>query len=408
MSINLSLIETIKTLAKQQAQEIISIRRHLHQHPELSFQEYKTSEFVCSILDKYQIPYTKGYVKTGIIALIKGKNPDKKTVLLRADLDALPIEEKNNTDYKSKNEGVMHACGHDAHTASALGAAIILNQLKNDFDGTVKIMFQPGEELLPGGASLMIEEGVLQNPKVDLAIAQHVFPSMEVGKVGFRSGMYMASTDELHITITGKGGHAAMAGDYTNPLVVAAHIITEIEKQFPFIIDAEGVARNTNNNIPTVIAFGKIEGKGATNVIPESVYLAGTLRTMDEAWRSSVKEKIKTIITTISVNYKAKADINIIDGYPFLTNDPEITEHCKQIAIHYLGKDNVEDLPLRMTAEDFAYITQKTPSCFYRLGTGNKEKGITSGVHTSTFDIDERSLEFASGLMASFALFQLS
>lgn len=394
------MINQIKTLANQYFNEVVSIRRHLHQNPELSFEEFNTSKFVCSILDKYNISYKKNIVRTGIVAIIEGKNPSKKIILLRADLDALPIEEKNNVDYKSQNAGVMHACGHDAHTASVLGTAIILNQLKNEFEGTVKIMFQPGEEVLPGGSSLMITQGVLQNPKVDIAIAQHVFPSMEIGKVGFREGMYMASTDELHITITGKGGHAAMAGDYNNPLVVAAHIITEIEKQFSFVIDAEGVARNTQNNIPTVIAFGKIEGKGATNVIPESVYLAGTFRTMDEVWRKEVKLKITDIINRVSSQYNTKADINIMDGYPFLTNDVEVTKHCKQAAIDYLGKENVEDLPLRMTAEDFAYITQEVPSCFYRLGTGNKSKGITSGVHTSTFDIDERALEISSGLMA--------
>lgn len=396
----MTMINKIKTLANQYFNEVVSIRRYLHQHPELSFEEFNTSKYVCSILDKYNISYKKDIVKTGIVAIIEGKNPSKKTILLRADLDALPIEEKNNVEYKSQNIGVMHACGHDVHTASVLGTAIILNQLKNEFEGTVKIMFQPGEEVLPGGSSLMIKEGVLQNPKVDVAIAQHVFPSMKVGKVGFREGMYMASTDELHITITGKGGHAAMAGDYNNPLVVAAHIITEIEKQFPFVIDAEGVARNTQNNIPTVIAFGKIEGKGATNVIPESVYLAGTFRTMDEVWRKEVKGKIKEIINRVSYQYNTKADIKIMDGYPFLTNDVEVTKHCKQAAIEYLGKDNVEDLPLRMTAEDFAYITQEVPSCFYRLGTGNKSKGITSGVHTATFDIDEKALEISSGLMA--------
>jgi amidohydrolase len=396
----MSMINQIKHLAQQYFKEVVLFRRHLHQYPELSFQEFKTSEYVSSILDKHHIKYTKGIVKTGVVAIIEGKNPSKKTILLRADLDALPIEEKNNVDYKSQNPGIMHACGHDVHTASVLGTAIILNQLKDNFEGTVKIMFQPGEEVLPGGSSLMIKEGVLQNPKVDLAIAQHVFPSMEVGKVGFREGMYMASTDELHITITGKGGHAAMAGEYNNPLVVAAHIITEIEKQFPYVIDAEGVARNSQNNIPTVIAFGKIEGKGATNVIPESVYLAGTFRTMDEAWRKEVKSKIKEIVNTISSQYNTKADINIMDGYPFLTNDVEVTKDCKQAAIDYLGKENVEDLPLRMTAEDFAYISQEVPSCFFRLGTGNISKGITSGVHTSTFDIDEKALEISIGLMA--------
>ena len=394
------LINTIKELAHQHADEIISIRRHIHQHPELSFDEIHTSAFVCSVLDKYKISYTKGIVKTGVVALIEGKNPTKQTILLRADLDALPIEEKNDVTYKSQNVGVMHACGHDAHTASVLGTVIILNQLTNEFEGTIKIMFQPGEEVLPGGASLMIKEGVLRNPTVDKAFGQHVFPSMEVGKVGFRKGMYMASTDELHITITGKGGHAAMAGEYNNPIVVAAHVITAIEKEFPFAIDAEGVARNKHNNIPTVIAFGKVEAKGATNVIPESVYLAGTFRTMDEIWRATVKEKITSIIESICEMYHTKASINIEKGYPFLTNDEVVTEQAKQSAILYLGKENVEDLPLRMTAEDFAYITQEVPSCFYRTGTANKAQGITSGVHTATFNIDEKAMELASGLMA--------
>jgi amidohydrolase len=393
-------ISEIKLLSKEIFNEIISVRRHIHKHPELSFKEYKTSEFICSILDKHKITYTKNIVETGIIAIIEGNNPTTKTILLRADLDALPIEEENNADYKSINLGIMHACGHDVHSASVLGTAMILNKLKTTFNGTIKIMFQPGEEVLPGGASLMIEAGVLQNPRVDLAIAQHVFPSMEVGKVGFRSGMYMASTDELHITINGKGGHAAMPAEYINPLNAASAIIQEIEKEFPFYFDEDGVSKNSHNHIPTVVAFGKIEGKGATNIIPASVYMGGTFRTMDETWRAEVKEKIKSIILSVCEKYKATADINIEKGYPFLVNDIELTARCKALAIDYLGKENVEDLPLRMTAEDFSYITQKVPSCFYRLGTGNKQKGITNGVHTSTFDIDEKALEISTGLMA--------
>jgi len=397
-------IGLIKAMSKTLFEDVVSFRRHIHQNPELSFQEFNTSKYICGILDKYGISYQKEIVQTGIVAIIEGKNPSKKTILLRADLDALPIEEKNEVIYKSVYQGIMHACGHDVHTASVLGTTIILNQLKDQFEGTVKIVFQPGEEVLPGGASLMIAEGILKNPEVNMAVAQHVFPSMEVGKVGFRSGMYMASTDEIHITITGKGGHAAMAGEYTNPLVVVAHIITEIEKKFPFIIDAEGVARNKQNGIPTVIAFGKMEAKGATNVIPEKAYLAGTFRTMDEDWRNEVKQQIKELIHTICSLYGTTADINIIDGYPFLVNNAEVTTLCKQAAIEYLGTENVEDLPLRMTAEDFAYITQQVPSCFYRLGTGNTEKGITSSVHTATFDIDEKALEISIGLMAWMAL----
>lgn len=400
-------ISEIKLLSKEIFNEIISIRHHIHKHPELSFKEYKTSAFVCSVLDKHKITFTKNIVETGIIAIIEGNNPTTKTILLRADLDALPIEEENNTIYKSIHTGIMHACGHDVHTASVIGTAIILNKLKHTFNGTIKIMFQPGEEVLPGGASLMIEAGVLQNPKVDLAIAQHVFPSMEAGKVGFRSGMYMASTDELHITINGKGGHAAMPAEYINPLNAAAAIIQEIEKEFPFYFDTDGVSKNSNNHIPTVVAFGKIEGKGATNVIPASVYMAGTFRTMDETWRAEVKEKIKSIILSVCKKYKTTADINIENGYPFLVNDVELTTRCKALAIAYLGKENVEDLPLRMTAEDFSYITQKVPSCFFRLGTGNKQKGITAGVHTSTFDIDEQALEISTGLMAWMAINEL-
>lgn len=394
------MIDIIKQLNDQYFDTIVKIRRHIHQYPELSFEEINTSAYICEILDKYQISYTKGIVKTGIIAIIQGKNPNKKTILLRADLDALPIEEKNDVSYKSKHKGVMHACGHDVHTASVLGTVIILNQLKAEFDGTIKIMFQPGEEVLPGGSSLMIKEGVLENPPINMAIAQHVFPSLETGKVGFRAGMYMASTDEIHLTIIGKGGHAAMAGDYINPLIVSAHIITEIEKCFPITIDLEGVARNTQNNIPTVIAFGKIEGKGATNVIPESVYMAGTIRTMDEVWRKEIKTRIKEIINQISNQYNVSAELDIIDGYPFLINHEASTILCKQAAEEYLGKENIVELPLRMTAEDFAYITQQVPSCFYRLGTGNITKGISSGVHTSTFNIDEDALKISSGLMA--------
>lgn len=402
------ILQKIKQLSAQLAPDIITIRRHLHQHPELSFQEVETSAYIASVLDAHSISYTSGHVKTGLVAMIKGKNPTKKTILLRADMDALPIEENNNVPYCSVNKGVMHACGHDVHSASVLGTAIILNQLKDEFEGTVKIMFQPGEEVLPGGASLMIKENVLKNPDVNLAIAQHVFPSMEVGKVGFRSGMYMASTDEIHITITGKGGHAAMAAEYNNPITSAAKLISAIENEFKFTIDAEGVARNLQNDIPTVVVFGNIEAKGATNVIPEQVTLAGTIRTMDEQWRKTIKEKIKQIASEIAHQHKVVADVRIIDGYPFLVNDNLLTEKCKHAAIEYLGKDKVEDLPIRMTAEDFAYISQQVPSCFYRLGTANKSKGITSGVHTSSFDIDESALELSIGLMAWLSITELN
>lgn len=387
--------EKIKLFAQNYFQKTLEVRRHLHQNPELSFKEFETSNYIQAQLKEASISFTAGHVGTGIIALIKGKNPDKKTLLLRADMDALPIEEKNNVSYKSCNIGIMHACGHDVHSACMLGAAFILNELKHEFEGTVKIMFQPGEEVLPGGAGLMIKEGVLENPKVDKALALHVFPSMEVGKVGFKSGMYMASTDELYITVKGKGGHAAMPADYNNPLIIASELLLEINNRFK------------SNDIPTVVAFGKIEGKGATNVIPETVELAGTFRTMNEAWRNNVHAQLQEIVNASAKKNNAEISLRIEHGYPFLVNDENFTENCREAAKNYLGNENVEELPLRMTAEDFAFISQKVPSCFFRLGTGNKAKNITSGVHTPTFDIDERALETGVGLVVWLALNEL-
>ena len=389
--------EQIKKLAKDYHAEMVSIRRHLHQHPELSFQEFETSKFIQQKLKSYGIPFTTGHVKTGIIATIEGKAGKGKTVLLRGDMDALPIQEANEVPYKSQNNGCMHACGHDVHSTCVLGAAKILHDLRDHLYGTVKIMFQPGEEVLPGGASLMIKEGVLENPKVDKAIALHVHPSMPCGSVGFRQGMYMASTDELYITVQGKGGHAAMPQNYTNPLLIAANILLEIEHTFM----APGALKNTaGEHIPTVVAFGKIEGRGATNVIPDTVSLAGTMRTMDESWRANIHQKLQNIIEKFNAQTGLHSVLEIKHGYPFLVNHPEFTATCQKAANHFLGAQFVEELPLRMTAEDFAFISQKVPSCFFRLGTGNKAKNIQAEVHTANFDIDENALEIGAGLMA--------
>ena len=377
--------------------EIIEIRRHLHTYPELSFEEYKTSEYIASKLKQYQIPYTSGIVKTGIVAMIEGKNPSKKVIALRADMDALPITEANTCEYKSKNIGVMHACGHDVHSASLLGAAKILNELKNEFEGTIKLFFQPGEEKLPGGASLMIQEGVLENPAIQNIFGQHVFPTMEAGKVGFRSGMYMASTDEIYISVKGKGGHAAMPKDYNSPLLIASRILLELNKEF----------MQQEQPAPTVLAFGKIVGNGATNVIPDEVNIEGTFRTLNEEWRKEAKIKMKTLAEKIAKEMGGSCNYVIENGYPFLVNDETTTARARAAAEAYLGKENVEELPLRMTAEDFAFFSQKVPSCFYRLGTANKAKGITSGVHTATFDIDEKALEIGAGLMAWLAVNEL-
>ena len=386
------LTELIKQKTQQHFPYLVDVRRHLHAHPELSFKEIETSRYISTQLIKHRIEHQTGIVNTGIVALIKGRNPDKKCVLLRGDMDALPIAEKNEVPYKSVNEGVMHACGHDVHSTCALGAAIILNELKDSFEGTIKIIFQPGEELLPGGASLMIKEGILQNPKVDAAIALHVFTDLAAGQAGFRTGMYMASTDEIYIDVIGKGGHAAIPAEYNNPILIASEILLELNKEF------------STNNVPTVLAFGKVIANGATNVIPEKVSIEGTFRTMDEAWRKQAHEKIQQTAGRIATAKNAKAEVVIKNGYPFLVNDEHITALAKNAAVNCLGKENVVELPLRMTAEDFAFISQQVPSCFFRLGTGNKQQGITSGVHTPTFNVDENAIETGTTLLAAIAL----
>ncbi|MFI5150330.1 MAG: M20 family metallopeptidase [Bacteroidia bacterium] len=389
--------ERIQSLAAKLLPEIIKLRHHLHEYPELSFEEYKTAAFVASELGSIGIPFRKGVAGTGLVAEIGGKNPGKRLIALRADLDALPIQEANITSYCSKVPGVMHACGHDVHTASLLGAARILYELRDTFEGTVRLIFQPGEEKLPGGASLMIREGVLQNPAPQTILAQHVFPSMETGKVGFRKGMYMASTDELYLTVTGKGGHAAMPSDYNNPIFIAAEILQELNAFF-----------NTNPPAPTVLAFGRFIAEGATNVIPAEVKIEGTFRTLDEKWRMEAKAKMVEMATAKAKLLGGSCLLDVRDGYPYLANDEAVTSRAIACAESYLGKDNVEELPLRMTAEDFAFYSHHVPACFYRLGTGNKAKGITSGVHTSTFDIDETALSTGMGLMAWIAWNELN
>ena len=390
--------EKIKSLSKQYFNEIVDIRRHLHANPELSFEEYNTSAFVAKKLEEFKISYKTGYVKTGIIALIEGKNPAKKIIALRADLDALPIKEENNIDYCSTNDGVMHACGHDVHTACLLGAAKILNELRNEFEGSIKLIFQPGEEKLPGGASLMIKEGALENPKPSSIIGLHVFPSMETGKVGFRSGMYMASTDEIYLTVKGKGGHGALPHLTIDPVLISAHIIVALQQI---------VSRNAQPTIPSVLSFGKVIANGATNIIPNEVSLEGTFRSLNENWRTQAHEKMIALAKGIAKSMGGECVVEIKRGYPVLYNDEKLSQRAEHFAKEFLGENNVEELELRMTAEDFAYYAQQIPACFYRLGTGNKQNGITSNVHTSTFNIDEHSIETGMGLMAWIAYKEL-
>ena len=390
------MIEKIKNISLNIYNEIIQIRHHLHKHPELSFEEFDTSKSIQDFLTLHKIPFKTGIVKTGIIAEIKGKNPEQKEIVLRADIDALPIKEENNVDYCSVNKGVMHACGHDVHSSSLLGSAIILNELKDDFNGTIKLIFQPGEEKLPGGAKLMLEEGVFNNIP-DSCIAQHVYPDLLAGKVGFKSGLYMASADELHVKIIGKGGHAALPHKINDPILMASQVINSLQQI---------VSRYNKPNNPAVLSFGYIQGNGATNVIPDTVELKGTFRTFDEKWRKLAHLKMKKIAESICESAGGKCEFKIDVGYPFLYNDEKTTQIAKKAAIEYLGKENVVDLDLRMTSEDFSYFSQVAPSCFYRLGTGDGKK--IRNLHTSTFDIDEKALLTSCGLMAYIAIKQLS
>ncbi len=390
--------EKVKQLAASFHSEVIAMRRHLHQYPELSFKEVNTSKYIWDKLDEIGITQKQKMAGTGIVALIEGKNPEKKTIALRGDIDALPILETNTVEYRSKNEGVMHACGHDVHTSSLLGVGKILNHLKNDFEGTVKLIFQPGEEKLPGGASLMIKEGVLEKPKPICILGQHVMPLIETGKVGFRSGVYMASTDEIYVTVKGKGGHGAMPHLNIDPVLITSHMIVALQQV---------ISRNANPTMPSVLSFGKIIANGATNVIPDSVYLEGTFRTLDEKWRNDAHQKIIEMAKGIVQSMGGTVDFKIERGYPALVNEPLLTASARAGAEEYLGKENVLDLEIWMAAEDFAFYSQQTSACFYRLGTRNQQKGITSSVHTSTFDIDEQALETGMGLMAYLALKQL-
>lgn len=388
------MLERIKKLAKDYAEEFIKVRHHIHSNPELSYQEFETSKFIQSKLAEYNILFHV-MATTGVVGLIEGKNPSKKTVALRADIDALPIKEENDLDYRSKNPGIMHACGHDVHTTCLLGAAKILSELKENWEGTVKLIFQPGEEKNPGGASLMIKEGVLENPVPQNIFALHVHPGLEVGKFSFRGGMVMASADEIYITIKGKGGHAAAPQYTSDTILIASYLVISLQQI---------ISRNNDPFNPSVLSITSIKGGNTTNVIPSEVKLMGTFRAMNEQWRIKAHELIINQTNELVRAMGADVEIKIDVGYPFVLNDENLSSTAKQNAIKYAGINNVEETELRMGAEDFAYYSHQIPACFFRLGAGNKEKGITSGVHTPTFNIDERAIEQGMGMMAWLAV----
>jgi len=384
------MIDKIKKLAKEYSPEFITIRHHLHANPELSYQEFETSKFIQDKLKEFGIPY-EVKATTGVVGLIKGKNPGSRVFAIRADIDALPILEENDVPYKSTKKGIMHACGHDVHTTCLLGAARILNELKNEWEGTIKLIFQPGEEKNPGGASYMIKEGVLENPKPSGIVAMHVHTGMPVGKTSFRSGKVMASADELYFTIKGKGGHAASPHLCVDPIFIASHLIISLQQV---------VSRNSNPFNPSVLSITSFQGGATTNVIPNEIKLMGTFRAMDEKWRAEAHQLIEKISKQLVHSMGGEIDLHIDKGYPAVVNNAQLNKTVKNAAGEFLGTENVEETELRMGAEDFGYYAQQIPACFYRVGVMNKEKGITSGVHTPTFNIDENAIEVGMGLMA--------
>ncbi len=393
----MALLKSVQQLSLANAKDAVTWRRYLHAHPELSFKEFNTAAFVSNTLKSMGLS-PEVIATTGVVVVIEGKNPSKKVVALRADMDALPITEANTTEYKSKIAGVMHACGHDAHTASLLGTAKILSSLKDQFEGTVKLIFQPGEEKNPGGASYMIRDGALENPKPASIIGQHVMPLLPVGKIGFREGMYMASSDEIFLKVIGKGGHASAPDLLIDPVLIASHILVALQQV---------VSRNASPKQPTVLSFGKIHGDGATNIIPDEVNIAGTFRALSEGWRKEALIKIRKMAEGIAESMGGKCEVTISHGYPYLENNPALTRRIRQAAEEYVGKENVVDIDITLGSEDFSYYSQVLPASFYRLGTRNEKKNITSYIHTPTFDIDEDALALSPGLMAWMALKEL-
>lgn len=391
--------EKIRELAESFHADMVTIRRHLHAHPELSYKEEKTAAFIMAELDKIGIEYTSGIAGNGITAFIHGKKPETATLALRADMDALPIQEKNAVAYKSTIDGVMHACGHDVHTTCLLGAARILSALKDSFTGTIQLVFQPAEEVLPGGASLMIAEGIFEKKMPRAIFGQHVYPELPAGKIGLRPGRYMASTDEIYITVKGRGGHGAKPDRNIDPVLISAHLIVALQQV---------VSRWSNPATPSVLSIGKVIAQGATNIIPDTVTLEGTFRTFDEKWRSEAHLRIHEMVNGMVKSMGGEVDIRIEKGYPVLHNNETLTHRAITFATEYLGKENVIDLDLRMTAEDFAYYCHLMPACFYRLGTASPSDDSKSySVHHPQFDIDESALITGAGLMAWMAVCEL-
>jgi amidohydrolase len=364
--------------------EVIQLRRHFHRHPELSYEETETSSYICSWLQKNGISFRKDIAGTGIIGTIKGEAKGSRVIAIRAEMDALPISERNKTEYSSLNPGRMHACGHDAHMAMLMGTTKLLNSIKEHIGGTILLIFQPGEEKSPGGARLVIESGELCNPKPDIIIAQHILPELATGKVGYKSGRYMASCDEIYITVTGKGGHAALPGLTTDQIYIASNLVIRLKNRMS--------EQQAVKNIPTVLGIGRISGEGATNIIPEKVYISGTFRTFDEDWRSEGLDLVGQISAETEEEFGVKIDVNIAEGYPVLFNDEHLTSKAIELSAELLGEDKIETYDIRMSSDDFSFYSALAPSLYYRIGILKKGTEMLK-LHTADFDIDEDGLE---------------
>jgi len=384
--------DKIQKLNEKYFSEIVEFRRHIHQYPELSFKEFETAKYIKSILTKYNIEFDESFGENAVIGIIKG-DLTGDNIALRADMDALPIEELVDSEFKSKVPGVMHACGHDAHVASLLGTAIILQELRNYIKGNIILIFQPAEERNPGGAKILIDKGLLKKYNIIKVLGQHVLPELEVGKFNFGSNYVMATSDEIYIKFSGKGGHAALPHKRSDTVLALIHFINEVNE---FKIKLK-------SDMPIIIAFGKLSAQGSINVVPEISFAEGTMRTFDEKLRNEIKAKLQVIADKYADYYGCKADLEIRHGYPAVYNDPKLNSQVMDLAKDFLGEENVGELEIRMTAEDFAFYSHEVPSVFYRAGVAGNGKGI-AGQHTSYFDIDENVFLKSSALMAWFAL----
>lgn len=378
----------LQKLSSDNFEYVVGCYHHLHAHPELSFLEFETAAFIQNELTKMGISFRSGIGGTGILGRIEGKNPAGKVIALRADMDALPVNEETDIPWKSTNENVMHACGHDAHTACLLGAAKILQQTRNDFEGTVLLIFQPGEEKAPGGAFVMLKDGLFTDIEPEIILGQHVSVDFPTGILGFLPGMIMASADEIHVKIHGKGGHGALPHLINDTVLAASQTIVSLQQVR---------SRLCHPLIPMVLTFGKLIADGATNVIPNEVLLSGTFRTMDEEWRAKAKIHIRRIINETCAAYGCTAEIDIPDGYPCVVNNEKITNLARGFAAEWVGEENIRTLEMRMTSEDFGFFTQKYPCTFYRFGVKGDTNLNTGGLHSSTFQIDEKALETGLG-----------